>query len=45
MSHSVSIRLDEGILRILEEAARDRGIGLSSYLRELATAEAGRVRR
>lgn len=29
---------------MLEGAARERGIGLSSYLRELATAEAKRVR-
>lgn len=29
----------------LEGAARERGIGLSSYLRELAAAEAKRVRR
>ena len=45
MSHPVSVRLDEEIQATLEEAAKARGIGLSTYLRELAVDEARRVRR
>jgi uncharacterized protein (DUF1778 family) len=45
MGYPVSVRLDEDVQAALEEAAKDRGIGLSTYLRELAAAEARRVRR
>lgn len=45
MGHPVSVRLDEQIQTTLESAARDRGIGLSTYLRELAAQEAERLRR
>jgi hypothetical protein len=45
MGSPVSVRLDETVQEILEDAARERGIGLSTYLRELAAAEARRVRR
>lgn len=41
----VSIRLDDEVQTTLEVAAKERGIGLSTYLRELAAAEAKRVRR
>jgi hypothetical protein len=44
MGVPVSIRLDEAVQSTLESAARERGIGLSTYLRDLATAEARRVR-
>ncbi len=45
MGHPVSVRLDPDIQATLEEAAKARGIGLSTYLRELAAEEAKRVRR
>jgi uncharacterized protein (DUF1778 family) len=45
MGRPVSIRLDEDIQSTLEQAARERGIGLSTYLREVAATEARRVRR
>ncbi len=45
MGHPVSVRLDEEVQAALEEAARARGIGLSTYLRELALDEAKRIRR
>lgn len=45
MSHPVSVRLEDSVQHVLEDAARERGIGLSTYLRELAEAEARRVRR
>ncbi len=45
MGHPVSVRLDDDIQAMLEQAAKERGIGLSTYLRELATDEAKRVRR
>jgi hypothetical protein len=45
MGHPVAVRLDEEVRSTLEAAARDRGIGLSTYLRELAAEEARRVRR
>jgi hypothetical protein len=41
----VSVRLDDEVRSALEGAAKERGIGLSTYLRELAVAEAKRVRR
>jgi hypothetical protein len=45
MSDPVSVRLDDEIRKTLEEEARSRKIGLSAYLREVATIEARRVRR
>lgn len=45
MGHPISVRLDEDVQLALETAARMRGIGLSTYLRELAVNEAKRVRR
>lgn len=45
MAHPVSVRLDDKIQATLEDAAKERGIGLSTYLRELAANEARRVRR
>lgn len=45
MSRPVSVRLDDEVQSTLEDAARQRGIGLSTYLRELAVDEARRVRR
>ena len=45
MGHPVSVRLDEDIQVTLEQAAKAKGIGLSTYLRELAVDEARRVRR
>jgi hypothetical protein len=45
MSDPVSVRLDDAIRKTLEEEARSRKMGLSAYLREVATIEARRVRR
>jgi hypothetical protein len=45
MSHPVSVRLDEKVQVTLESVAKERGIGLSTYLRELAADEAKRIRR
>lgn len=45
MGHPVSVRLDEDMQATLEDAARARGIGLSTYLRELAANEVKRLRR
>ena len=45
MGHPVSVRLDEDVQVTLEQAAKAKGIGLSTYLRELAVDEARRVRR
>lgn len=45
MSAPVSVRLDDEVQATLEDAAAERGIGLSTLLRELATAEARRLRR
>ena len=44
MGVPISVRLDDTVQALLEDAARARGIGLSTYLREIATAEAKRVR-
>ena len=44
MGQPVSVRLDDEVQATLEGAAKERGIGLSTYLRELAAAEARRVR-
>lgn len=45
MGSPVSVRLDDDIQATLESAAQERGVGLSTYLRELAVTEAKRVRR
>ena len=45
MGHPISVRLDDDVRSSLESAAKERGIGLSTYLRELGAAEARRVRR
>ena len=44
MSEAVDVLLDREVRRVLEEEAAARGVDLSAYLRELATAEARRVR-
>ena len=46
MARSVSVRLDEDVRAALDEEARARGgMGLSTYLRQLATETAHRLRR
>jgi hypothetical protein len=45
MGHPISVRLDDADQSTLESVASERGIGLSTYLRELAAIEAKRVRR
>lgn len=45
MGAPVSVRLDDDVQATLEAAAQARGVGLSTYLRELAVSEARRVRR
>ena len=45
MASPVSIRLDEDVQATLESAAQARGVGLSTYLRDLASAEARRLKR
>jgi uncharacterized protein (DUF1778 family) len=45
MAHPVSVRLDDDIQATLEDAAKERGVGLSTYLREIAAKEARRLRR
>lgn len=45
MAHPISVRLDEDIQATLEAAARERGIGLSTYLRDVAAREARRLQR
>jgi hypothetical protein len=49
MGVPISVRLDDGVRRELETQARERGIGLATLLRELATraareAEDARIR-
>jgi hypothetical protein len=49
MGVPISVRLDDGVRRELEAQARERGIGLATLLRELATraareAEDARIR-
>jgi hypothetical protein len=41
----ISVRLDDDIRHTLEQEARSRRIGLSTYLRDVATEEARRIRR
>jgi hypothetical protein len=43
MGRPISVRLDEDFQSTLEEAAREQGIGLSTYLREVAAEEARRL--
>ncbi len=45
MSAPISVRLDDDIRQTLEQEARSRHIGLSTYLRDVATEEARRIRR
>ncbi len=45
MAAPISVRLDEGVQATLEAEARDRGIGLATYLRQLAADAAREVRR
>jgi hypothetical protein len=45
MSSPVSVRLDDQIQATLEAAAKEKGIGLSTYLRDLASEEARRIRK
>jgi hypothetical protein len=45
MTGPVSIRLDDQVRAALTEEADARGIGLSSYIRQLVEAEARRLRR
>jgi hypothetical protein len=44
MGMPVSVRLDDEVRATLEAEARSRRLGLSSYLREIATEEARRLR-
>jgi uncharacterized protein (DUF1778 family) len=43
MGSPVSVRMDDAAQEVLEAAARERGIGLSTYLREMAEKEAKRI--
>ena len=45
MGRPISVRLEERVQETLEEAARERGVGLSTLLRDLAADEAWRLRR
>ncbi|HVA37945.1 MAG TPA: CopG family transcriptional regulator [Candidatus Dormibacteraeota bacterium] len=45
MAETLTIRLDERDRKTLEAAARERGTGLSAYVRGIAEAEAQRLRR
>jgi hypothetical protein len=45
MSAPISIRLDPEVRKTLETEAKTRGIGLASYLRQLAAEAAREVRR
>ena len=45
MAAPVSVRLDNGVRETLEEEARARRIGLSTYLRQIAIETALRLRR
>lgn len=45
MPAPLSVRLDEGDQLTLENEAKQRGVGLSTYVRQLATEEAKRLRR
>ena len=43
MSSPISVRLDDHVQATLESAAKERGIGLSTYLRDLASEDARRI--
>jgi uncharacterized protein (DUF1778 family) len=43
MGSPISVRLDDSAQEVLEAAARERGIGLSTYLREMAEREARKI--
>ncbi len=45
MAQTLTIRLEERDRKTLEAVARRRGTGLSAFVRELAEAEASRLRR
>lgn len=45
MTVPISVRLDEDVRATLEAEAKDRGIGLATYLRQLAAEAARDVRR
>jgi hypothetical protein len=45
MSMPISLRLDDQVRQTLESEARARHLGLSAYLREIATEEARRITR
>ncbi len=45
MTDPVSVRLDDDTRRTLATAAKSRGVGLSTYLRDLAADEARRLRK
>jgi GNAT superfamily N-acetyltransferase len=45
MGVPISVRLDDDIRAELEREARARGVGLSTYLRDLATEAARQARR
>jgi hypothetical protein len=45
MAAPISVRLDDGVQATLEAEARTRGIGLATYLRQIATEAAREVRR
>ncbi len=45
MSKQLSIRLDDDVHRELEADAREHGVGLATYLRDLAAAHAKEIRR
>jgi hypothetical protein len=45
MPAPLSVRLDEGDQLTLENEAKQRGVGLSTYVRQLAAEEAKRLRR
>jgi uncharacterized protein (DUF1778 family) len=44
MGQTLTIRLKDDEREILERAAREQGAGLSTYVRQLASAEANRLR-
>ncbi len=45
MSKQLSIRLDDDVHRELEGDAKGKGVGLATYLRDLATVHAKEIRR
>lgn len=45
MTDPISVRLDDDVRRALKDAAKARGMGLSTYLRDLANEEFKRLRK